>query len=282
MPCWSERRLLASDASEADFAACSRLLAAAPGNEQVACVLNGMEKGLEGRRLERIPAPLVDPLSRLWEQSQPTPNPGLLSPTRPHGISSRHRRRDRAGRSASFRLTQRISLIELIGQLGRPEAISYLVRLLKSRPAEQIALAAISALANFPQPVAAAALLKFYPTASAQARDRILAFLCSRPTWAKALLDAIANGQIAAKDLKPAHVQRMAQLSDRELSIGSRPFGAKCRTPDRPRRRSESPRSAGFWSRATRAAPFAANRSSRRISLSATSSLTMARRLAPI
>jgi putative heme-binding domain-containing protein len=114
-------------------------------------------------------------------------------------------------------LAQRNALIDLIGQLARPEDLSLLVSLLQGRPDESTALTAVSAIANFPQPAAAASLLKFYPAASAQARDRILGLLCSRPPWAKALLDAIASGKIAAKDLKTAHVQRLAQLSDKAL-----------------------------------------------------------------
>jgi putative heme-binding domain-containing protein len=65
--------------------------------------------------------------------------------------------------------------------------------------------------------VAAAALLSYYPTASPQGRDRILGLLCSRAPWARALLEAISRGQIAAKDLKPAHAQRVAQLADPSL-----------------------------------------------------------------
>jgi putative heme-binding domain-containing protein len=92
-----------------------------------------------------------------------------------------------------------------------------LVALLRGQRGDSIALAAISALASFPQPAAVSSLLKFYPAASAQVRDRILALLCSRPPWAKALIEAIASGQIAAKDLKPAHVQLVTQLSDPAL-----------------------------------------------------------------
>jgi len=210
-------RALASDASDDDFAACARLLAAAPQNEQVACILDGMDQGLEGRRLERIPAPLVDPLTRLWEHSQSAQSPVLVRLLTRMG--------DRAAVAAAIKLAGeeqapqalRISLIELIGQIGRPEDLSFLASLLRSRPGDAIALAAISALARFPQPLAAASLLKFYPTASVPAHDRILALLCGRPQWARALIEAIARGQIAAKDLKPAHVQLLTQLSDRAL-----------------------------------------------------------------
>jgi putative membrane-bound dehydrogenase-like protein len=210
-------RVLASDSSEADFAACSRILAAAPANEQISSILNGMDKGLEGRRLQAMPAPLVDPLSRLWEKAQPTPNPVLLRLLARMGYSPAIKAAIEMAGQIRLPLAQRASLIDLIGQLGRPEDVPLLVALLLSRPAESIALATIAALANFPQPVAAVSLLKYYPTASTQARDRILSLLCSRPPWAKALLEAIASGQIPAKDLKSTHVLRLAQLSDRAL-----------------------------------------------------------------
>ena len=41
--------------------------------------------------------------------------------------------------------------------------------------------------------------------------------LCTRREWASTLLDAIERRQIAAKDLTPAHVQLVAQLSDPAL-----------------------------------------------------------------
>ena len=41
--------------------------------------------------------------------------------------------------------------------------------------------------------------------------------LCTRREWASTLLDAIEHRQIAAKDLTPAHVQLVAQLSDPAL-----------------------------------------------------------------
>jgi putative membrane-bound dehydrogenase-like protein len=210
-------RVLASGGSESDFAASSRLLAAAPSDEQVLCVLNGMEKGLEGRRLPRVPAPLVEPLSRLWKKSQPEPSPELMHLLARTGHPAAIEAASKLAVQPGTPLAQRVSLIELIGQIGRREDLSLLVDLLHTRPAEPIALAAISGLASFPQPAAAAALLKFYPKASAQARDRILGLLCSRSQWTKLLLDAIASGQLQAKDLKPHHVQRVAQTSDRAI-----------------------------------------------------------------
>jgi putative membrane-bound dehydrogenase-like protein len=210
-------RVLASDASQADFAACSRLLAAAPSKDHVACILAGMEKGLEGRRLEHVPPPLVDLVSRLWELAQPAPSSQVIRLFARMGYPAAVDAVIELAGQSGLPAAQRASLFELLGQLSRSEALSCLVASLGNRPSEPIALAAISALANYPQPAVAAALLKFYPAASAPARERIIVSLCSRPQWAKMLLDAIAKKQVASQDLKPAHVLRLAQLSDRTL-----------------------------------------------------------------
>jgi putative heme-binding domain-containing protein len=210
-------RVLASEASDSGFAACVRLLLAAPQNQQVSSVLAGMDKGLEGRTLTGVPAQLVEALLRIWERSQPAPSLILVRLLARMGYRPAIEAAVKLAGEANAPLSERISLIELIGQLARPEDASVLVGLLRSGSGESIALAAIPALANFPQSTAAASLLNYYPAASVQARDRILALLCSRPAWAKALLQAMASGRIAAKELKPAHVQLVTQLSDPAL-----------------------------------------------------------------
>ena len=69
-------RALVSEGSDGDFAACARLLAGRAGKEQTARLLTGMDKGLQGRKLRAVPAPLAFPMGRLWATSQP--NPGVV------------------------------------------------------------------------------------------------------------------------------------------------------------------------------------------------------------
>jgi putative heme-binding domain-containing protein len=108
-------------------------------------------------------------------------------------------------------------LIELLGALGRPEDLPVLVAILRRDSKASIQLAAVAALGSFQQPAAAPPLLACYRSASLSVRERILGLLGTRPVWARALLDAIARGEIAAKDLSPAHVQLIAQLPDPRL-----------------------------------------------------------------
>src|SRR5262249_2721849 len=200
-------RALASGASDDDFAACARLLAAAPGDVQAGRIIAGLEQGLEGRRLECVPAPLAAPLARIWKLAQPAPGPAL---TRlPARLGSQG--------AAAAPESVRIAMLELLGQIARPKDMDFLCGTLGNAKAQAIELAAISALGHFDQPAIAEVLLARCGSGSPAVRDRSLALLCSRRAWAAALLDAVARGRIKPTELAPAHVQRIAQLADPAL-----------------------------------------------------------------
>jgi putative membrane-bound dehydrogenase-like protein len=210
-------RALASESSDGDFAGCARLLAAAPGPEQVARLLAGMEKGLEGRRLARPPSPLAEPLERTWAASQPVPSAVLIRLAARMGSAPAVEAAIKKARDPRAAAPDRIALIELLGQLGRTDDIPVLVEILGRDTSPSIQLAAVAALGGYSQPSTAAAMLERYRSASTGVRTRILGLLCTRREWASTLLDAIERRQIAAKDLTVAQVQLVAQLSDPAL-----------------------------------------------------------------
>jgi len=210
-------RVLASDGSDVDFALCATLLKAVPADQEANHVLAGLDKGLEGRRLSRIPPPLVEPLDRLWKASKAAPSVTLIrlcarmgSPQALDSVVQRIREDPTPE-------AHRINLIELLGQLGRPDDAPLLIQTLRRASSQEVQLAAVAALGQFPQPSTAAPLLAQYRLASPPVRDRILSLLCTRPAWVRFLLDAIGRGEIAAKALSPAQVLGIAQLGDAPL-----------------------------------------------------------------
>ena len=212
-------RALASEGSDGDFAACARLLAAAPGEEQAARIVAGMEQGARGADGWRRPPALAEPLARLWAAAQPAPGVVLIrlaarmgSPPAieaavkmardPRAAGVRPDRHDRAARSA---------------RPGRRRARAR-SRSLGHDPSPAIQLAAVARAGGlFSSRRSAAPLLARYRSAAPAVRDRILGLLCTRRAWARALLDAVEPRRIAAKELTPAHVQLIAQLSDPAL-----------------------------------------------------------------
>jgi putative membrane-bound dehydrogenase-like protein len=212
-------RALASEGSDGDFGALARLLAAAHGPDWVARILTGMEKGLEGRKLARTPAPLAEPLAQIWAAAQPAPGVVLirlaarLDNTAAIGAAVRQARDRRAAAS------DRIAMIELLGQLGRSDDHAALIEILNRDPSATIQLAAVAALGGYSQPAIAPPLIERYRSASANVRARILGLLCTRRPWAGALLDAIEHRQLAAKDLSAGDVQLVARLADPALLV---------------------------------------------------------------
>jgi putative membrane-bound dehydrogenase-like protein len=210
-------RVLASGGTESDFAACARLLRGAPGEEETASLLTGMEQGLEGRLLAEIPPPLVELWPRIWEAGQPTPSLELVMLSARMGCDPAVDAAVKIARDPKSPQSERTALIALLGQLGRPEHLAALVEILRSKPVQAIELASVAALGTFHQPMVAAVLLKHYRTASQIVRDRVLGVLGARPAWTGMLLDAIARGEVAAKDLSPSLILQMAQLRDPAL-----------------------------------------------------------------
>ncbi len=210
-------RALVAEGSDGDFAACARLLAAAPGKAQVVRLLSGMDEGLRGRKLVRMPEPLAGPIGQLWAEAQPSPPVILIrlaarmaSP--PAVAAAVHLAGDRSAAESD-----RAAMIELLGQLARPEDLPVVVGLLQHDPRPTVQLAAVGALGSYAQPATARPLLERYHSAAPTVRARILGLLCSRREWAGALLDAIEQRRIAAKDLTPVQVQLVVQLGDPSL-----------------------------------------------------------------
>jgi putative membrane-bound dehydrogenase-like protein len=210
-------RALVSDGSDGDFAACARLLATAPGKEQTTRLLTGMEEGLRGRKQGRVPSPMAGPLARLWAKARPAPDGLLVRLAARMGSREAIATAVDLARNPRQSQADRAAMIELLGQLGRPEDLSAIVDLLRRDASPMIQLAAVGALGAFAQPSVAGPLLDRYPSTLPPVRARILGLLGSRREWAGALLDAIEHRRIAAKDLTPAHVQLIAQLSDSAL-----------------------------------------------------------------
>lgn len=209
-------RALAARAATGDFEACARLLAAAPGPIATRHLIAGMEKGLEGRRLDAVPAALVAPLAQLW--NQPDPSASLIRFAARAG--SRPALAKAVERAADPRAVQadRIALVELLGQLGETSSLPVLLDLADRDPNQAVRLAALNALGGFRQPEVAEKLIARYPGLSASLRARVLSLLCSRTAWAGPLLDAIQQGQVPAKDLRPPQVLQIVQLDDSALT----------------------------------------------------------------
>lgn len=74
----------------------------------------------------------------------------------------------------------------------------------------------LAALAKFDD--AAPVIVANYGRARADGKPGVMAALCSRPAFAKALLDAVAANKIPRADLTPYHARQIAELKDAAVS----------------------------------------------------------------
>ncbi len=78
--------------------------------------------------------------------------------------------------------------------------------------------ATLQGLATFDDPAAGALIVSNFKRVRADARPGVIAALCSRPTFAGQLLDAIAAEKITTGELTPYHARQIAALGDPALT----------------------------------------------------------------
>ena len=211
-------RVLASQGTPADFNACATLLKAAPGEAQTSALVAGMEKGLEGRRLKEVPPALAGPLASLWDRPGAPAGVAVIRFAARLGSPKAYDKAVERITDRNAPLGDRTALVELLGQLARPDGLSVLLGLVDDPSAAPLLPAVVNALGGYQAPEVASRLLASYPKLPKATHDRVLALLCTRPAWAGALLDAMAAKAVDPRDLRPPQVLQVVQLGDPALT----------------------------------------------------------------
>jgi putative membrane-bound dehydrogenase-like protein len=209
------RRYLA-EGTDAGMATCARLLAAAPGPDDVDLLVRGMEKALEGRRLSHVPAPLEKPLADLW--SRRSDNLGVVRLALRLGSEPAYERALHLAADPHLAEADRITLIEVLGQAAKAKCVPVLLHTLDEAASDRLRAALLSALQPYPDPQIARRVLALYPRFSPSLRGTARTLLCSRPASALAFLQAADTGAVNVKDIPLDDVHRLAQYKDPRLT----------------------------------------------------------------
>lgn len=208
-------RVLVGSGEESDDAALVRLVGRTEAAGPLEAIAVGIEKGLEGRRLEQVPIALVPVLRRLWDGSAADLRRLKLA-IRLGSPEALRMAIDRA-LAAGTPATERVGLIEVLGQRGQAESREALLKIVSQEADPAVQLAAVTAVGRFDDTAVAEVLLARYMSLTPQARDRARDVLVSRRGSAERLLRAIADGSVPSADLRAAQVVQIAQLGDPEL-----------------------------------------------------------------
>lgn len=192
------------------------LMTAAESSPQFqADVLAGMSEGLAGWRKAKKPAAW----DTLAAKASDAKNPGLRERARDLSVLFGDGRaldevKKVALDTAAAMDARKVALQTLIDSRS-PEARSVCEQLL---PEQWINSVAARGLAAYNDAGAAAKLVRAYKQVHFSERPQLLSALVSRPEFAKALLQAVAEGRIARSDLSAYHARQIRSLNDPDLS----------------------------------------------------------------
>ena len=198
-------RRFAASGTRPDLNRCARLLAMAPGPDQVKQLMAGFEAAYSGRSLAGLPDVLSDALARYSGQSLTI---GLRQ-GKPEALAESlsllaDERADR---------TKRLQLLQVLGEVRRPSCVPVVLRLACQSPDNALRGAAMSTLANYNDPAIPTGVLKAYSNMSDDVLAAAQGLLASRKTWASRFLDAID-----ARTVDPQTVPR--ELAEKLLLLG--------------------------------------------------------------
>lgn len=236
------RRYAAEGTSRAG-AACARLLEAAPGEKERGLMLAALEQGLRDRpsgntgpgpgglfegaasverkatatraRPEPIPGVLEQQLAALWTAS--TTNRTLITLEARLGLPRGLERASTLAADGSTPADVRAAMLRLLGELERPEAVPVALRVLEADEPEPLRLAALDALRGSPQDDLAAALLRRWAGWNQRVRGKARELLLGRKAWARAFLEEVDQGRIAAAVVPVEQLRMVALHQDSRL-----------------------------------------------------------------
>jgi putative membrane-bound dehydrogenase-like protein len=227
------RRYMAAG-SEIDLRTCAHLLAKAPNSADAELVILGMEKALQGRKLQRVPPPLAQQLAALWKQARPSL--ALTSLALRLGDEQAFAHTLRALTDRKLSSTERVTLIQVVSQLGRPDIVPVLLKALNSNGPNDVRRAALAALQAFPDPHIAQTVVDGYVRLPAELHGGAQSLLCGRLAAARLFLQAVDQGRINPKEVPLDQLRRVLLYHDPELerlvakhwgALGPQPAGAK-------------------------------------------------------
>jgi putative membrane-bound dehydrogenase-like protein len=179
-------------------------------------ILSGMEKALIAKQLSQVPPELEQQIERLWQNypNHPLAIRVLIRMNYPKAKAQLLK----LLRSSSTKEPDRLSLIELLGQLNKPEYVPTLLDLLKSAQKESLRLSLLSALQAYPDPQITDVVLTNYPQWSGNVRSRAKSLLLARPDSALKFLQAIDAGKISPKELSLDQLRPLTAFNREQIT----------------------------------------------------------------
>jgi putative heme-binding domain-containing protein len=209
-------RALASEERAGSLELVLALVEGCPNPEAAEAAMRGVDLGLTGRVVGPLPAAERERWARLWSNGG-EPSDAMVRVAVRLGDDAMYERAIERASRASEPEADRLALVELLGQVRRPDGRKALVTILETEPNGALRQAVISALGAYAEGVVYERMLAVYPSLDSAGRERVRGLLSSRREAAARLLEALEGGSIDPKELGLAQVQQLVALGDGAL-----------------------------------------------------------------
>jgi len=221
-----------------DLLACARLFALSPADDLTGRLMRGFEEAFAGRTVAAIPEELSAALAKAGGGS----------------LGLRLRRGDRAAIDEALRIvgdparpaSERVGLVEILGQIQLPECVPVLSGLLSTAEEPEVRAAVLGALEAYDDPGIATAIIALHDRLPPATRAVAQSVLASRRGWTDAWLAAIEAGDADPAGVPADVVQRMLMGADAPLKHRIEAVWRDALSSDAGRLRAEVERIAGL------------------------------------
>lgn len=201
-----------SDSSLGPLEVCTRLLELAPTDEHRGVLMAGFLEAYQGREIAKLPTELRTAI----EEYQLSLGESDIVLGLRLGQADAVKKALALIRDESAEAPTRLAVINTLGEVEVPQAVSSLLALLRS-PSSGIQKAALQALMRYPDPQIGKAITSAYQSSltdthgQREAAQRVLA---SRPEWTAQFLTEIEEHRIRASTVSPEILQQMRLHQD--------------------------------------------------------------------
>jgi putative heme-binding domain-containing protein len=200
-----------AERTDDNFHTAAQLLAMAPAPEFVDELIKGMEAGLQGDRVTRVPEVLRRQVIEVWSKRPHTP--ALVS----FALRLDHPPAAAAAAQAlaeAKTAAERKSLLELLSERRIDAAVPIITGLLKSEKADTARLDLLNALSRFNTPEIGQTIIDLLPSFSAKVRPAAITALSSRADWSRSLLELVDRGQVKKEHVSAGNLLAIQKLGD--------------------------------------------------------------------
>jgi len=194
----------------------AKILALSAGKPESRMVVSGIEKALEGRRTDTGLNQLKEIVEKLWPVKNPTAEwirIGLrfeIPPSYPAAMMFI--------KNQEWAIGDRLSVIEVLSQLGRSDCLPLLLELLEQDNSEDFQMGLLGALERFPEQQVGSRLVKLYARLGENPRKRAISLLISRPASSLVLVQAVKAKEIDPKDVRFEQLRALMKHNNSQLS----------------------------------------------------------------